>query len=50
MVEAMYEEFIRFMDSLFFEGYAEQLSRENPEAFNREWSEYIDQYLREGAE
>lgn len=44
MSEDAYTEFIRFMDSIFYEGYAEQLSKENPAAFTLELNDYLNNY------
>ena len=44
MFDHIYQDFVDFLDSLFFEGYAEQLAAENPEQFNQEMKEYFDNY------
>ena len=46
MIEALYNDFLLFMDSIFYEGYAEQLAKENPEQFTMEWTNYLDQYSK----
>lgn len=46
MIEALYSDFIHFLDSIFYEGYAEQFAKENPEAFTMEWQCYLDQYSK----
>ena len=45
MIESAYSEFVQFMDSIFFEGYAEQLAKDHPEEFSRELTEFIDNYF-----
>jgi hypothetical protein len=51
MIEAIYADFVRFMDEIFYEGYAEQLAKEFPEQFNIEWNEFVERYgIREGEE
>jgi len=45
MVEQLYADFVAFLDSIFYEGYAEQLAKENPEYFTIEFNNYLDQYL-----
>jgi len=36
--------FIELMDSLFWEGYTKQLSADNPERFNFEYKEFLNNY------
>ena len=38
------ELFIEIMDGLFWEGYAEQLSKENPKAFKSELNQFLNNY------
>jgi hypothetical protein len=40
----MYELFIEFTDQIFWEGYAEQMAEENPERFNFELNEFLNNY------
>jgi hypothetical protein len=40
----MYELFIEVTNQLFWEGYAEQLAKDNPEQFQRELAEFINLY------
>lgn len=40
----MYEVFIEMTDQLFWEGYAEELEKENPEQFNAELTEFLKDY------
>ncbi len=40
------EYFIAFIDSLFYEGYAEQLSAQYPEEFNRQLNQYLDEHFK----
>ena len=40
----MYEQFIEFTDQIFWEGYAEQLAKENPEAFRFEFNDFVNAY------
>ncbi|WP_262892789.1 hypothetical protein [Mucilaginibacter pankratovii] len=40
----MYELFIELTDQLFYEGYAEQLAKENPQAFRFEFNEFLNNY------
>lgn len=42
----MYEVFIQLLDSLYWEGYAEQLATENPALFNYELDYFLDNYSR----
>jgi hypothetical protein len=44
---AMYELFVELTDQLFYEGYAEQLTRENPKAFEFEYNEFLNNYSNE---
>jgi len=46
MVEDLYTDFVCFMDSIFYEGYAEELAKENPEEFTFEFNNYLDNYLK----
>jgi hypothetical protein len=43
----MYELFIELTDQLFYEGYAEQLAQENPEMFQIEFNEFLNNYSNE---
>lgn len=38
------EQFITFLDSIYFEGYAEQLAAHFPDEFNRQLNEFLDNY------
>lgn len=40
------EDFIAFIDSIFYEGYAEQLAAQYPEEFNRQLNQYLDEYFK----
>lgn len=40
----MIEDFIAFMDAIFYEGYAERLAAENPEHFKIELNQYLENY------
>lgn len=40
----MYDLFISLMDSLNYEGYAEQLAKENPALFQYEFNEFLNAY------
>jgi hypothetical protein len=40
----MYEAFIEFLNQIYWEGYAEQLAIENPEAFRAEYMEFFNAY------
>ena len=40
------EDFIAFIDSLFYEGYAEQLAAQYPEEFNRQLNQYLDEHFK----
>ena len=40
----MYELFVALIDQLFYEGYAEQLAKENPQAFQFEFNEFLNNY------
>jgi hypothetical protein len=40
----MYEQFIELTDQIFWEGYAEQLAKENPEAFRFEFNDFLNAY------
>lgn len=40
----MIEIFIELLDQLFWEGYAEQLAKENPQAFNMEYNDFLNTY------
>lgn len=40
----MYEQFIELTNQLFWEGYAEQLARENPARFQLELSDFLNTY------
>ena len=39
-----YEEFIEFLNQIYWEGYAEQLAKENPVAFQMEYNEFFNAY------
>jgi hypothetical protein len=40
----MYEQFIEFTDQIFWEGYAEQLAKEDPARFQQELTEFLNTY------
>jgi hypothetical protein len=40
----MYEQFIELTDQIFWEGYAEQLAKENPARFQYEFAEFLNAY------
>lgn len=40
----MYELFIELMNQIFWEGYAEQLADENPQAYNFEFDNFLNTY------
>lgn len=43
----MYELFVELTDQLFYEGYAEQLAKENPQAFQIEFNDFLNNYSDE---
>ena len=36
----LYDAFTEFLDSLYYEGYAEKIRQENPELFAFEWEQF----------
>lgn len=42
--QSLIEDFIALLDSIFYEGYAEQLCAHYPEQFNQQLNEYLEQY------
>ena len=40
----MYEAFIEFLNQIYWEGYAEQLAKETPEAFKEAYNEFFNAY------
>ena len=44
---AMYELFIELTDQLFYEGYAEQLAKTDPQAFSIEFNDFLNTYSYE---
>ena len=40
----MYELFIELMNQIFWEGYAEQLAKDNPAEFQFEYNEFLNTY------
>ena len=38
-------DFTSFLDSIYYDGYAEQLASTNPEAFTEELNQYFDNYF-----
>jgi hypothetical protein len=40
----MYDLFIELTDQLFWEGYAEQLAKENPGVFQSEFNDFLNTY------
>lgn len=38
------EIFVELTNQIFWEGYAEQLARENPQAFTDAYNEFLDTY------
>lgn len=44
MIEQAYNDFIHFMDSIFYEGYSRKLAAEHPQHFNYEFNQFIDNY------
>ncbi len=45
-IQATVEDFIAFIDSLFYEGYAEQLAAQYPEEFNRQLNQFLDEHFK----
>jgi hypothetical protein len=43
----MYELFIELTNQIFWDGYAQQLAKENPAAFQLEFAEFANSYNRE---
>lgn len=43
----MYDLFIELTDQLFYEGYAEQLAKENPSLFQFELNDFLNTYGHE---
>lgn len=39
----MYEQFIEYTDQIFWEGYAEQLAKEDPQRFRLEYMDFTGQ-------
>jgi hypothetical protein len=44
---AMYELFVELTDQLFYEGYAEQLAKTDPQAFSIEFNDFLNTYSYE---
>jgi len=44
----MIDLFIALTDQLFWEGYAQQLAKENPEAFQFEYNDFLNNYCHAG--
>lgn len=44
MIDQAYQDFIRFIDSLFFDGYAQGLAKEHPDHFKTEFNQFINNY------
>jgi hypothetical protein len=42
--KAMIEIFVELTNQIFWEGYAEQLAKNNPAAFNMELADFINSY------
>lgn len=40
----MYEVFIEQLDAIYWQGYAEQLAEENPQAFSFELKQFLNNY------
>ena len=40
----MYELFIELLNQIFWEGYAEQLAKDNPAEFQFEYNEFLNTY------
>ena len=40
----MYETFIEFLNQIYWEGYAEQLAKENPAGFQLEYNDFFNAY------
>lgn len=40
----MYDLFIEFTNQIFWEGYAETLAEENPQAYNFEFENFLNTY------
>jgi hypothetical protein len=40
----MYEQFIELTNQIFWEGYAEALAKENPQAFQFEFNDFLNTY------
>jgi hypothetical protein len=43
----MYDLFIELTDQLFYEGYAEQLAKTDPQAFQFEFNDFLNTYSYE---
>ncbi|MDB5158714.1 MAG: hypothetical protein JWR50_3421 [Mucilaginibacter sp.] len=43
----MYELFVELTDQLFYEGYAEQLAKADPSAFQIEFNDFLNTYSYE---
>lgn len=42
----MYELFVSLLDSLYWDGYTEQLAQSNHELFNYEYSNFLNTYSK----
>lgn len=40
----MFDAFINHLDSIFWDGYAEQLANDNPELYNFEYDQFFNYY------
>jgi hypothetical protein len=40
----MIEEFIEIINQLYWDGYAEQLVKDDPEAFTNQYNEFLNNY------
>lgn len=43
MIEKILQEFTEFIDSLYYEGFAEQFAKDYPKEFTDELNKYLDQ-------
>ncbi len=44
-IESATKDFIHFLDSLYYDGYAHQLASEHPREYTTQFNEYFDNYF-----
>ena len=44
-IESATKDFVHFLDSLYYDGYAQQLASEHPREYSSQFNEYFENYF-----